>query len=159
MEDLTALREAIRGANTEEDPALAELPFAALLSPMVAHTWNRLGRDPAWGPSAQTALRRDLGRRLAEVGAAALFADFSATRPQGVALQSHLGVGRGGDRAFAPGAGPGPPTGSTRSCSTIRFSDGYSLSPPAPGSRAPRTCWSASRSYRPEIAAVFGIPC
>lgn len=101
LPDLADLRTAIRGADPDDpDQDLADLPFAALLSPMVTATWNRLAPDPAWTPAAHTALRRDLGQRLAEVCSAAFFTDFAATRPQGTALQSRLGVGRGEDTAF-----------------------------------------------------------
>ena len=80
------------------DPVLDDVPFGQLWSPIVAHMWGRLAAemDPAAcgdvSANAAAALRRDLGRRLAEVAGHACYADFTRDRPPGKDLMLRLGT-------------------------------------------------------------------
>ena len=94
---LHELQQAVRCAGPT-DPVLADVPFGQLWSPIVAHMWGRLAAemDPAaWGPvsaNATDALRRDLGRRLAEGAGHACYADFTRHRTPGKDVLLRLGT-------------------------------------------------------------------
>lgn len=106
--ELNALRQAARAGTAEPDPALADIAFDALWSPMVADAWRRLAAEvdqaalSTLSTQAGNALRRDLGRRLAEVAQHACYAQFTRSRPAGttVMLQLNTTAGTTGTGAY-----------------------------------------------------------
>lgn len=97
---LSVLHEVQQAARSGQstDPALADVPFAPLWAPIIAHMWRRLESDvepAAWqavSGNAAGALRRDLGRRFAEVASHACYADFTRKRPPGRDVLLRLGT-------------------------------------------------------------------
>ena len=92
---MTNLRRAAHLATTP-DPDLADIPFSALLSPMVIDAWDRLTQRlnqaalAALSPAACAALRHDLAHRLADVSMHACYADFTRSRPAGRTVMLRL---------------------------------------------------------------------
>lgn len=105
LTELRHLRAALtRG--TDPDPALEDLPFAPLLTPLVNDAWTRMVATceaawlQAWAPSTYATLRHDLGRRIAQVAAETWYSDFARGRPPGADVMARLGWSTDGDEAF-----------------------------------------------------------
>ena len=98
---LGALIDFVRKEPRSSEP-VGDVPFEAILRPIVAFARRGVIDSPAFGASASADLERLLLLRLSRIAAPSLLERFRATRVAGVAVLQHFGIERatGGDSAY-----------------------------------------------------------